>query len=84
MLPFELWLLLWSYAPDPIFSYVRDSDGRLTYAGVANRGSLLADASWKVVKVYNDSNGLPQHFRSSAVNQIFNNYATLDYKATDL
>ena len=56
-----------------------DSSGRLTYFGIAKRGSALTDAAWVVVYFTYDAESNNLSTRISLENQIFNNYAALTY-----
>ncbi len=79
MLPFELYLLLSKFASKPIFSYVYDANGRMTYAGVAQKGASKASAAWLLVQFTLDGNGRATDVRISDENVVFNDYATVTY-----
>lgn len=70
--------------PQPIFSRVYDTSGRMVYLGIANKGSTLAGSQWMVVKYWYNTDGRLLHERVSDPGSIFNNYATLNYYASDL
>lgn len=79
MNPFDLFLRLHSFASDPIFSFIYDTNGRMTYAGISQKGALKSQAKWKVIQYTLDGDGRTTDVRVSNENVIFNDYATLTY-----